>query len=134
VVLDATYSRRLHRDRLRNRLRKAGVVFCFVEAKASDNVVQQRLKERTAKSSQVSDARIEDFQMLSRLYEPPKELPARELVAINTSKTPPEATATEGLKALADRCAKAERRPATPRRKAAARPLQNSRASSDIVI
>jgi uncharacterized protein len=108
VVLDATYNRRLHRDQLRDRLRKVGVAFYFVEAKAPDKVIRRRLKERAKQTAQVSDARIEDFQALNRLYEPPKELPACEFVAVNTSKAPPEATATQVLKALAERCARAD--------------------------
>ena len=49
VILDATYSRRLHRDQLRDKLRSAGIAFCFVEAKASNNTIRQRLKGRTGK-------------------------------------------------------------------------------------
>ncbi len=105
VILDATYGRRRHRDELRDKLRKAGIGFYFVEAKASGKIIRQRLKKRTEKADLVSDARIEDFQALSALYEPPKELPAREFAAINTSKAAPEATTAEVLKALADRCA-----------------------------
>ena len=103
VILDATYSRRLHRDQLRDRLRNAGVAFCFIEAKASNKIIRARLKVRTGKTAQVSDARIEDFQTLSELYEPPKELPAPELAALETAKTRPEATITNVLKALAER-------------------------------
>ncbi len=40
VILDATYSRRLHRDQLRDRLRNAGVAFCFIEAKASNKIIR----------------------------------------------------------------------------------------------
>jgi uncharacterized protein len=103
VILDATYSRRFLRDQLRDKLRRAGVAFCFVEAKASDKKIRQRLKDRTGKTAQVSDARFEDFETLSDLYEPPNELPAPEFVAIETSKARPEATITNVLKALADR-------------------------------
>ena len=121
VILDATYSRRLHRDQLRDRLRRAGVAFCFIEAKASNKTIRQRLKVRTGKTAQVSDARLEDFQTLSELYEPPKELPAPELAALETSKARPEATITKVLKALADRRARPDRSRARPRRHAGAR-------------
>ena len=103
VILDATYSRRLHRDHLRDKLQRAGIRFCFVEARASDKTIRQRLKARTNKDDQVSDARIEDFQMLSESYESPKELPAAEFAALKTSKAQPEATLIDVLKALADR-------------------------------
>jgi uncharacterized protein len=121
VILDATYSRRLHRHQLRDRLGRAEVPFCFVEAKASDKIIQQRLKVRTAEDAQVSDARIEDFQTLSERYEPPKELPAAEFAALQTSKARPEATMTNVLRALADRRAQADESRARPRRRAGAR-------------
>lgn len=103
VILDATYSQRLHRDQLRDRLRSAGVAFCFVEAKASNKTIRQRLKERTGKTAQVSDARIEDFQTLSDSYEPPRELLAREFATTETFKDRPEATIANVLRALAHR-------------------------------
>jgi aminoglycoside phosphotransferase family enzyme/predicted kinase len=113
VILDATYNRRIHRDQLRDRLGRTGVSFCFVEAKASDKTIRQRLKARTSKNAQVSDARIEDFQTLSELYEPPKELPAAEFAALETSQARPEATMTNVLKTLAARRAQSnENRPA----------------------
>jgi uncharacterized protein len=121
VILDATYSRRLHRDQLRDRLRSAGIAFCFVEAKASNNTIRQRLKGRTGRSAQVSDARIEDFQTLSDSYEPPREVPAGEFAATETSKDRPEATITNVLKALARRRAHLDGSRARSRRHAGAR-------------
>ena len=134
VILDATYSRRFHRDQLRDRLRRAGVAFCFIEAKASNKIIRQRLKVRTGKTARVSDARIEDFQTLSELYEPPKELPAPELAALETSKVRPEATITNVLKALADRRALPDRSRAAAEGMRERAPLQNSRAHAEIVI
>ena len=125
VIVDATYSRRVHRDQLRDRLRRAEVAFCFVEAKASNKVVRQRLRERTSKTAQVSDARIEDFHTLSELYEPPTELPAPELIALETSKARPEATTTNVLKALAERRAQLDGGRAGPSRHAEARSAAN---------
>ena len=74
VILDATYSRRRHRDRLRRKLEAVGVMFRFVEARATDDAVRRRLKERDGKAGEISDARIEDFEVLSESYEPPSEL------------------------------------------------------------
>jgi predicted kinase len=102
VILDATYGRRSHRDQLRERLRRTGVSFCFIEAKASNRIIRQRLKNRTGKTAQASDARIEDFPKLSESYEPPKELPLLDFAAIETSKLRSEAITTNLLKALAD--------------------------------
>jgi uncharacterized protein len=121
VILDATYSRRSHRDQLRERLRRAGVAFCFVETKTSNKIIRQRLKKRTGQTAQASDARIEDFPKLSELYEPPKELPTLELAAIKTSKVRPEAIMTNVLKALADRRAQADGSRTSARKRAGAR-------------
>jgi aminoglycoside phosphotransferase family enzyme/predicted kinase len=100
VILDATFGRRRHRDRLRNVLDRAGAVFRFVEAQAPDNVVKRRLKSREEKAREISDARLEDFEVLSGSYEPPSELSMRELLIIGTGKTP-EITAVKTLKTLA---------------------------------
>ena len=120
VILDATYSRRFLRDQLREKLRRAGIAFFFVEAKASDKRIRQRLKDRTGKNAQVSDARFEDFETLSDSYEPPNELPAPEFVAI-ASKARPEATITNLLKALADRRAQPDESRVSSKRQTGAR-------------
>jgi aminoglycoside phosphotransferase family enzyme/predicted kinase len=103
VILDATYGRRRHRDRLRSKLKRIGVMLCFVEAQAPDNAVKRRLKQRDRKAGEISDARIEDFEALSGSYEAPSELPEREFITAHTWKAPPEVTTVEVLKALAAR-------------------------------
>jgi uncharacterized protein len=101
VILDATYSRRRHRDELRRELSGRGLSFCFVEARASDATAKRRLAQRDGKSGECSDARLEDFKALNRLFEQPLELaPSRELVTVSTAKTLELAT-TAALKGLA---------------------------------
>ena len=106
LILDATFSRRAHRDRLRERLEGAGVPYCFVEARASADLLKRRLKEREGRSDEVSDARFEDFEMINRAYEPPaeSELGAHRLIVVNTARSQ-EAAVTEALTALARRAA-----------------------------
>jgi len=65
---------RHYRDQLSQQLDKAGVAYCFVEAEASEKTSRKRLEARERKAHEVSDARLEDFEMLNRSYEPPLEL------------------------------------------------------------
>lgn len=99
VILDATFSRRLHRDRLREQLKSLGSPYCFIETWASEEVLKARLKSREGKADEVSDARFEDFAALSRSYEPPHELNPLQLLLIKTEGTKEE-TVIETLKGL----------------------------------
>ncbi len=105
VILDATFGDRRYRDRLRNKLRAIGARFLFIEAQASDSVVRRRLRERETSPGEISDARTEDFHALSDSYEPPSELPVRELLTVRTGKAPLEATMVKVLKGLGARAA-----------------------------
>ena len=69
VVLDATFSRRAHRDQLREAL--SGHTIKFVEIVAPDEVIRDRLLYRDQADQVISDARIEDFEPLNRRYEAP---------------------------------------------------------------
>ena len=53
-------------------------------------------------TNEVSDARLEDFEMLTRSYEVPAEIEQRYLITMHTER-PLEATVVETLKALAQR-------------------------------
>jgi aminoglycoside phosphotransferase family enzyme/predicted kinase len=99
VILDATFSRREHRELLVEHFGKRGIAWRFIEAQASNAAVKQRLRVREAKSDQVSDARLEDFVMLTRLYESPVELSRHRLVKVRTSG-PLAQTVTKALQSL----------------------------------
>ena len=73
TILDATYSKEKHREELRRELQREGIPHCFVELKAPEETVQERLEERVHAARQVSDARLEDFEMLNARYEAPGE-------------------------------------------------------------
>jgi hypothetical protein len=62
-------------------------------------MIRHRLKERDAKVDEVSDARLEDFDKLRRLEEPPSELAFSELL-VATTENSPKATLTDVLKRL----------------------------------
>lgn len=102
VLLDATFSRRAHRDRLRKQLKRLGVSYRFIEAQVSDDIARRRLLEREQNPDEVSDARLDDWAALNRFYEPPRELRSDRLLVINTARTP-ELTLTDALKKLARR-------------------------------
>lgn len=100
VILDATFARREHRDLLAERFGKSGLAWRVLEAHASDAAVKQRLRAREAKPDEVSDARLEDFAPLTRLYEPPVELPAARRARVRATG-PLAQTVTTALQSLA---------------------------------
>jgi uncharacterized protein len=88
VILDATFARRAQRDRLVEHFGRSGVELRLVETQADDETVKKRLKAREAKPDEISDARLEDYEMLSSIYEPPTELPARHCCGVSTRTEP----------------------------------------------
>lgn len=79
---------------------KLGIAWRLLEAQVSNAAVKQRLRAREAKLDEISDARLEDFAMLTRLYEPPVELPAGQRAKVRTSG-PLDQTVTKALQHLA---------------------------------
>jgi len=100
VILDATFARRDHRELLAERFGRRGITWCVLETQASKATVKQRLRGREAKPDEVSDARLEDFAPLTRLYEPPVELPAAKCVKVRTTGSLAQAV-TKALQSLA---------------------------------
>lgn len=105
VILDATFGRQSHRDRIRRVLGRTGVACCFIETEAATKTLKMRLKRRDAAAFEISDARLEDFQMLNRSYEPPAELDAAHYFVVSTEMSPAEAVART-LKIMARRQAR----------------------------
>ncbi len=99
VVLDATYGCRRHRDALRQALRQHGIPYCFVEATASDATIRARLRRREHAGREVSDARLEDFDLLTARYQAPDALEESRHVIVAT-ETAAEATTLDALKHL----------------------------------
>jgi len=99
TVLDATYSRRAQRDALRDALTEAGVPYVFVELTASDDELQERLAARETGAVTVSDARSEDFDLLTSRYEDPDAREDARHLRV-PSEDSPAATATDLLQRL----------------------------------
>jgi len=83
AILDATFSTRTHRKFLRDECNKANVPFQFVELEVDPDEIKNRLKLRNEKTTETSDARLEDFEELTAAYQPPSEL-APDLISILT--------------------------------------------------
>ncbi len=74
VVLDATFSSQANRELLRQECAKAEVYLQVIELDANTGKIERRLRARDQSVSEISDARLEDFEKLNSAYEPPSEL------------------------------------------------------------
>lgn len=73
AVVDATFSQRKHRDLLVNQCRSAAIKVQLVELTAPDEQIRARLRDREGGSSEISDARLEDFAELAEAYDSPSQ-------------------------------------------------------------
>ena len=101
VIIDATFSQRIDRDQFRRRLEKKAIPHKFIEARTPLATVRKRLKQRALDLNVISDARLEDFNTIDQLYDPPKELPEGHILTATTSG-PIEVTLQKTLKRLAE--------------------------------
>jgi len=74
AVLDATFSSQANRELLRQECAKAEVYLQVIELDANTGKIERRLRARDQSVSEISDARLEDFEKLNSAYEPPSEL------------------------------------------------------------
>ena len=88
VILDATFSKQFHRDRLRETLGDGHVKWIVAEVDAA--TARERLLQRDGRDDVVSDARSGDREMLDAAFEPPDELPPKTTVRISTAGPPEE--------------------------------------------
>lgn len=103
VILDATFSKQVFRNRLRETLGDAHVKWIIAEV--DDETARERLRLREGMRNVVSDARGEDFEMLDHAYEPPDELRGNNTCHILTEYET-EVTVRRLLVALAQRQAR----------------------------
>jgi uncharacterized protein len=99
LILDATFSRRDYRDELRSLLDSKSASYRFIEAEAPDAALRQRLEQREGTTRVISDARLEDFEMLSRSYEAPVEIQTHRCLHVATDR-PTTVTIAQALKEL----------------------------------
>lgn len=91
VILDATFSTVTGRRNLIEELEGIGAEYLFIEADASDETIKSRLKKRDD-SRTISDARLEDFEMLTKRYDKPDEIASDKIIKVDTGKTLSETT------------------------------------------
>lgn len=87
VILDATFSLRKSRRELVKYLKESGVNYLFIEARASRDTIRERLKKREREEGVVSDARLEDYDMLSARYEKPDEIDNSQIISVPTDSS-----------------------------------------------
>jgi uncharacterized protein len=74
VVVDATFGQAKYRALFQQALNPLQVPYYFLEMQTSDEVIKLRLAQRDTASQVVSDARLEDFDLLRRIYQQPMEV------------------------------------------------------------
>jgi uncharacterized protein len=99
LILDATFSHREYRDELRRLVDSKSAKYWFIEAEAPDEVVKQRLEQRKGATDVISDARLEDFEMLIRSYEAASEIDTHHCLQVATHR-PTTVTIAQTLKEL----------------------------------
>lgn len=82
VVLDATFSKRVLRDRLREALGDSNLKWIIAEV--DEVTAGERLQQREGRNDVISDARSEDRDALNAAFEPPNELAAGNRYFIDT--------------------------------------------------
>jgi hypothetical protein len=84
VILDATYGQRANREKLVRLAERHGVAWSLIHCFASDGIIHQRLNQRAAQGTDVSDGRWEIYFEQKRLYEPISEISSEACLELNT--------------------------------------------------
>ncbi len=98
AILDATFGQAAQRARLRDALSRSGVPLHFIELQATEETIRARLARRSVSRQEMSDARIEDLEMLQSQYERPD--PEESDVIHVSTEAGREATTTRVLNLL----------------------------------
>jgi uncharacterized protein len=90
VILDTTFVSREYRRQARELAQRFAAAFLFVECRAPESVLRERLRGRTGG---VSDAREDLLDRFLRALEPATELPPEERLVVDTTRNVVEAVA-----------------------------------------
>jgi uncharacterized protein len=85
VILDGTFASKKKRRELTEYFEKNDIEYVFVESLADKNLRQDRLRDRNHDQTVISDARLNDMDMLDERYENPDELDPIHYLQISTS-------------------------------------------------
>jgi aminoglycoside phosphotransferase family enzyme/predicted kinase len=99
VILDASFSKRKYRKLAVTAAESFGIPLFFIQTKASDKTIRERLLRREAIGESISDARLELFESFKKGFEEPCELPGNRYLSVSTEKAP-EVVLTETLVGL----------------------------------
>jgi len=69
LVIDATYSKKEHRDAIINLCEEKKGNIVFIEVELNKKIRKERLQKREIETGQYSDARLEHMEMLDNIYE-----------------------------------------------------------------
>ena len=84
AILDATFARRAHREKIAALALKYGIPLIVVHCSASDATSEKRLHLRAAQGTDVSDGRWEIYVAQKAAYEPLDEVPASDRLELGT--------------------------------------------------
>lgn len=87
IVIDATFGSRHQRERFRMAATKAGMRYCFIVARADEAETIERLARREHNTHTISDARLEDYQLITAKFEEPDELPPTHVIQAESSRS-----------------------------------------------
>ncbi len=86
VVLDATYRSRAFRALVLEKMKDLPAEVLFVQCVAPDEVIKRRFEERARKTGEPSDGRWEIYVRQKEVFEPPTEIPERNLLVLETTR------------------------------------------------
>ncbi len=86
VIIDATFVRRSHRKAAAQLAGEMGAQFVCLQLEATGEAVRHRLDRRLREGSDPSDARWEIYVAQKRRFQPPSEVVAERLVAVDSSR------------------------------------------------
>ena len=99
VVIDASFSKRKYRKQIIDMAESLGLPLFFIQTKAGDNTIMERLIKREEIGKSISDARKEIFEEFRAEFDGPSELPGNRYLAVNSDKKS-ERTLIEALKGI----------------------------------
>lgn len=84
IVVDASFGSKRNRALFIQTFEKYKIPFNFIEAMASDETIRKRLSNRETEMKVISDARLEDFDLLNAKFEKPVEVKKENYLGVNT--------------------------------------------------
>jgi uncharacterized protein len=88
IIVDATFGQAKHRALFTQVLDHLNVPYYFLVMQVSDDTLKKRMSHRDKNEQVVSDARLEDFDLLRRIYQEPTEILPEHVIKINAESGP----------------------------------------------